>query len=325
MKLCRKCSIYYNDDEGFSFCSTCGSKLEDVNICPKCNTTNEMDYAFCIKCGTKLSGNSVEDNVPNNVVSAIQTTQIAAPTQNLPQTNGAIESVPIQPPIQPQINEDTTSEDTSNTNWKIIIGGIIVIAGIILALNSTILKNTIVTTKSYPIDEPVLTQWPCKIMQKGAFVSEEDVHAKISIPSKNLAKAAAGGFFAKPQSFYCTGLIDTYDKKDTPYRITLVYYLPDTITYPQKDVMDFWTIKVASTLINDKVYGLGDYIRCEHMQVNKRTNEQRLILQAVFSNVNNNPNFKYNDLSQQDKEWKPCEYELRKHPNERVKEFFEKY
>ena len=44
--LCRKCNVYYEDPE-LKFCSKCGTTLEEVNICPKCHTENDLDFVFC--------------------------------------------------------------------------------------------------------------------------------------------------------------------------------------------------------------------------------------------------------------------------------------
>ena len=57
MKLCRECNVTYDNDE-ICFCYKCGSKLDNVNICPKCHTENNLDFAFCAKCGTKLNANN---------------------------------------------------------------------------------------------------------------------------------------------------------------------------------------------------------------------------------------------------------------------------
>lgn len=68
MKLCRKCNVSYDDPE-LRFCSKCGTTLEEVNICPKCNTENELDFVFCVKCGTKLNGSSARITASNHVLS----------------------------------------------------------------------------------------------------------------------------------------------------------------------------------------------------------------------------------------------------------------
>ena len=106
MKLCRKCNVYYDGQE-LTFCFKCGSKLEDVNICLKCHTVNDLDATFCKKCGTKFNESI------------------------------AMESVPDQTPPLSNINDDNTSEETTHTNWTMIIGVIIVIIGIFLAFNNT--------------------------------------------------------------------------------------------------------------------------------------------------------------------------------------------
>ena len=55
MKLCRSCNVYYeNIDKDQKFCATCGGLLEDVNICPECQTVNPVDASLCCKCGSKL-------------------------------------------------------------------------------------------------------------------------------------------------------------------------------------------------------------------------------------------------------------------------------
>ena len=108
MKLCRKCNVYYDGQE-LVFCSKCGNKLEDVNICLKCHTVNDLDATFCKKCGTNLN------------------------------ESVALESVSDQASPSLHMSEDNTSEEPTHTNWTLIIGGIIVIFGIILAFN----KNSI--------------------------------------------------------------------------------------------------------------------------------------------------------------------------------------
>lgn len=104
MKLCRKCKVSYEDPER-NFCTKCGNALEEVNICPNCHTENSLDFAFCKKCGTKLDGSSAEERVPS------------------------------QASTSPKTNADGTLKETSHINWGKIICGIIVIVGIILAIN----------------------------------------------------------------------------------------------------------------------------------------------------------------------------------------------
>ncbi len=52
------------NEEGESFCSNCGQKLEEVRTaartqpakcCPRCGQENQADYAFCIGCGSGLT------------------------------------------------------------------------------------------------------------------------------------------------------------------------------------------------------------------------------------------------------------------------------
>ena len=69
MKLCRKCNVTYDNDE-ICFCYKCGSKLDNVNICPKCHTENNLDFAFCAKCGTKLNDNN--GSLASAMVSPVQ-------------------------------------------------------------------------------------------------------------------------------------------------------------------------------------------------------------------------------------------------------------
>ena len=69
MKLCRKCNVTYDHDE-ICFCYKCGSKLDNVNICPKCHTENNLDFAFFAKCGTKLNDNN--GSLASAMVSPVQ-------------------------------------------------------------------------------------------------------------------------------------------------------------------------------------------------------------------------------------------------------------
>ena len=50
----------------------------------------------------------------------------------------------------------------------------------------------------------------------------------------------------------------------------------DTITYPQKDLMDYWEIGMTETFVNNKVKEHG-FPKVIHKQFNKQTNEERVI------------------------------------------------
>ena len=78
--LCRKCNVYYEDPE-LKFCSKCGTTLEEVNICPKCHTENELDFVFCAKCGTKLNENSTIVTASNRDLSPSPTATPVTPTK----------------------------------------------------------------------------------------------------------------------------------------------------------------------------------------------------------------------------------------------------
>lgn len=136
MKLCKKCNVYYEDPE-LKFCSKCGTTLEEVNICPHCNAINPPDFLFCAKCGTKLNDDSKGKPVSNNVSPQSQSeNSIVAdpvkPQQQMKNARGYDNTI-----AKPQITNGGVTNDTSTStfNWKIIIGGIIVVIGIILALN----------------------------------------------------------------------------------------------------------------------------------------------------------------------------------------------
>ena len=137
MKLCRKCNVSYEDPE-LKFCSTCGTTLEEVNICPKCNAINPPDFLFCAKCGTKLNDYGKEKPVSNANPQPQPLNTVTDDTVK-PQTTNVVDSCKTIP--KPQIVNDRAINDAStNTfNWKIIIGGVIVVLGIVLALN----KNNI--------------------------------------------------------------------------------------------------------------------------------------------------------------------------------------
>ena len=67
MKLCRKCNVYYNNEE-LSFCPACGTTLEESNICPNCNTINEPEFVFCSNCGASLKANTPGNNTNKNAI-----------------------------------------------------------------------------------------------------------------------------------------------------------------------------------------------------------------------------------------------------------------
>lgn len=113
MKLCRKCNVYYEDEE-LSFCPTCGTALEEANICPKCNTINELDFMFCSKCGTPLKNNGVNKAVStNNVISGSQ-------------------PVMTTQPVAPQ--------EANKSKLKYYIGGLLLVIIAVLALNYDSIK-----------------------------------------------------------------------------------------------------------------------------------------------------------------------------------------
>lgn len=52
------------NEQGFSFCSNCGSALE--RVCPNCATTNGPDFNFCSNCGTALAAGPADgDEAPD--------------------------------------------------------------------------------------------------------------------------------------------------------------------------------------------------------------------------------------------------------------------
>lgn len=288
MKLCHKCNVYY-DDEELRFCSKCGSTLEEANVCPNCHTVNNSDFVFCIKCGAKLNGNSVGVSASNN------TTQTTVPVQALPPTNVVKESIPTQNTPSPQIYENTTSEETSHTNWMMIIGGIIVIAGIILSFSgnsifSSFKSNDTVSTNNQTSEprydalaraNPNLARLNPLVTNK-IFKSVEDAYIEALNHSKNSAKIAARALTNKDQRLYVEECYSNYETQDAILIVTC-FLLPDTLTYPQKDIMDYWVIEVMDDYNKDK---FQKHFVCllYHEQLNKQTNEVRIIEKRAFVN-----------------------------------------
>ena len=136
--LCRKCNVYYEDPE-LKFCSKCGTTLEEVNICPKCHTENDLDFVFCAKCGTRLNGNDVNKVVPK----PSQTIQKDVSFQPVPalQPGTANETVSASTvsSVQEKVEGKTESTNSSSLNRILVYGS--VIAFVVVVLFSFVLNG----------------------------------------------------------------------------------------------------------------------------------------------------------------------------------------
>ncbi len=276
MKLCRKCNVNYDDPER-NFCSKCGSTLVEVNVCPNCHTENSLDFAFCKKCGTKLNSNGAEETIP------VQTT---------PQENVA------------------NSKDNKNGNTKVInslikcfaVMVVIAVAGYYFSTKHNDikpvqnqkseveiqnLKNEIRDLKWGKIidfidySKPELSGFDNLVKDK-VYYTKTRACEHIIRNAKFSAFEAARLLTNKSQFVCPVECLSNYKSPGVKYTTVTKFVLPETLTYPQKFLMDFWYIVVVNEFINDEVQDSKYPTMLYHTQLSKDTYEGRIIEKRAY-------------------------------------------
>ncbi len=56
--VCKKCGTAVLDD-GATYCSACGSRLDGKKACISCGKLNDVDFTYCVYCGERMDGKTV--------------------------------------------------------------------------------------------------------------------------------------------------------------------------------------------------------------------------------------------------------------------------
>ena len=56
--VCKKCGTAVLDD-GATYCSACGSRLDGKKACVSCGKLNDVDFTYCVYCGGRMDGKTV--------------------------------------------------------------------------------------------------------------------------------------------------------------------------------------------------------------------------------------------------------------------------
>lgn len=160
------------------------------------------------------------------------------------------------------------------------------------------------------------------------FKSELEAYAEISKNAEKPAKDAIKLLTGTEQKFFCEGMFDNFEAPNQEYNIYSDYLLPDTVTYPQKDIMDFWTATVVDLYIN-KYYQNNDMVMLNHVQFNKQKNETRTVERRVVFYRNNKPVMFTSkseprlNVTEEEKTFKKTGTPWQQFQNERLRKFYE--
>ena len=178
----------------------------------------------------------------------------------------------------------------------IVVLSIITICGLLImkSVGKEAIRNSVIPTQSGSVSQTVQTSKETAIdvlakyskpdlktlqcVQKKVFANELEAEAEI-LPTAERSAIDATKLLSPTVNYprlYCLSAFDTCQGKDRDYNIVITYCLIDTITYPQKDLMDYWEIGMTDTFVNNKVKEHG-YPKVVHKQFNKQTNEERII------------------------------------------------
>jgi len=144
--ICESCGA--ENDFNFSFCASCGAKLNKPGmpkICPNCNTECAPEASFCTKCGTALTGKSPVAQ-PVSVAQPEPAPEVAAQPEPTPVAQPTREFAPAAQPksqtfarpqalvMQPQATRPPRKM-TFNLK-KLICSGVLTVLSLVLLLFS---------------------------------------------------------------------------------------------------------------------------------------------------------------------------------------------
>ena len=305
MKVCPKCMLEYNDK--FSFCQKCGGKLEvkqEKRLCSSCGEEIKTSGAFCPFCGASLLVSTVKDNTtkmsdPHNEKES-KLNQKSPSSQN---NNDKIEILNEKKPSNDSQSLSNTSDSLKNPKnnnrnsssrddegmsfqtkmfLALLVFGVVFVWFILLSPKKssvpTAIKTTSTETKnlSFP-DEPDLSFPAFALIKNGVFKSESELKEKLITPIKINAYKVANALSKKSAKLFCVTAYENYKEPNKEYVISIIYILPDTLTYPQKDIMEYTTLSCISHFINNeriKNDPKGVWL-IRRIQYNKQTNEKR--------------------------------------------------
>lgn len=290
---------------------------EQMKFCPYCGKKLSIDAPFCPYCGKKLTEG---DGLPNAV------------TENRPQTEA--------PKAQ-----RTDSSNNQKTYIALVLA--IIVAGVLfmvfndnksnIATNNGSVNTSVNNQKRETKDDIIAkyTKPDLKFsgaLNKKAFKDEAEVFAKVATPLEKIAKDAITRLTLKEQRVYCTYYIDYYEQPNKEYLVYAHYYFPDTVTYPQKDLMDYWEMQIDLLFINDKAKKFAVLPTLEHTQYNKKTNEYRVIERARYGFKDGKPKLLTSvdvpsdprlNIPEEDKKFVKAETPWQQIKNERMRIFYE--
>lgn len=230
-----------------------------MKFCPYCGKKLSIDAPFCPYCGKKL----LEDaDLPKPA------------TDNKSQTEAS--------------NTKSSAESPNKQKTYIALLLAIVMAGaLFMYFSNNSATNTAKNNSSFNTSikkqeqDDLIAKYSRPdfkfLIEKGAFKSEADVKRIIILPTEKFVKDAVKLATGKEQRLYCSQFIANYGQPNKEYIISHFYSFPDTVTYPEKDLMDYWEMDIHAVFINDKFHNIIGFPIIEHVQFNKRTSEYRTL------------------------------------------------
>lgn len=233
----------------------------------------------------------------------------------------------------------------------IIVLSIITICGLLImkSIGKEAVRNSLIPTKSGSVTQTVQTSNKETVsnvlakyskpdlktllcVQKNVFTNDAEAESKI-LPGPERAAIDATKLLSPTIDYpkiYCFTAFDTCLDKDQDYNIVIRYCLIDTITYPQKDLMDYWEAQISNRFFKNIVKDYG-YPEIIHKQINKQTNEERVIEKRMLAYRKGtgepffitNKEFHELSLSAEEMAFKKRNIPWQEIKNERMRKFYE--
>ena len=115
------------------------------------------------------------------------------------------------------------------------------------------------------------------VVKNKIFKTEDDAYNEITLRTKKIAKDAIKLLTNKDLNLYCALCTDYYQLQGSQYVIVTTYCYPDTVTYPQKEILDYWALTISDKYVNDKYYKANVTPSLQHIQFNTKTNEFHIL------------------------------------------------
>lgn len=311
MKICAKCQIEYPDDMGF--CSRCGTPLQPKikeYSCPTCGKLLGKEIPqFCPYCGQQFASTKI--NEKDNLIK----------DDNPVETESTFSNSDFIMCASVTVFSLLATRSVFGLARGLVTGFMFVFCkkfykqkryiALVLTIIVAVLFNTMLSiamrssknstslnfgsvtqttqTSNKETASDVLGKYykpdlkTLKPVQNKIFTNEMEAEAEI-LPTAERCAIDATKLLLPSVNYprlYCINAFDTFLGRDQQYNIIIAYCLIDTITYPQKDLMDYWEIGMTETLVNNKVKEHG-YPKVVHKQFNKQTNEERVIEKRIL-------------------------------------------